>query len=259
MRYFIDISYHGKSYFGFQRQPDAITVQEVLEDALAVYFQGPKTIFGAGRTDTGVHAKQLIAHFDSDDTLDRDRFLYKLNKLLPDSVSINDVYQVNADAHARFDASVREYEYVVTTIKNPFLADGALYVIKPLDVDAMNKASEILLECTDFECFSKVQTEVKTFNCKVEKAEWSLRDGQLVFTIKADRFLRNMVRAIVGTLLEVGLHKRTVESIHDILLSKDRSEAGKSVAAQGLYLTTVGYPDFVYNINTQIVREFVKS
>ena len=258
MRYFIDISYNGTPYFGFQRQPDALSVQEVLEDATAIYFQVPVIIFGAGRTDAGVHAKQMIAHFDCDDAVDKSRFLYKMNKLLPDSVSVNDVYEVNAEAHARFDANARAYEYVVTTKKNPFLAKSALHVIKTLDVDAMNKASEILLEYKDFECFCKVQTEVKTFNCNLEKAEWSRREDQLVFTIMADRFLRNMVRAIVGTLLEVGLHKRTAESIRDILLSKDRSEAGKSVAAKGLYITKVAYPDFVYNINTPIVREFVK-
>ena len=243
MRYFLDIAYNGKPFHGFQRQPEDISVQEVLEDAIAVYFQKAVTIFGAGRTDTGVHGKQLIAHFDSDTTINESQFLYKLNKLLPDSVAVRDVYLVNSEAHARFDAMAREYEYVVTTRKDPFLSESALYIIKPLDVEAMNTAAKVLLEYTDFECFSKVKTDVKTFNCKITYAHWSQHEHKLVFTIRADRFLRNMVRAIVGTLLEVGLGKRLPGSIHDIIASKNRGEAGKSVAAQGLYLTKVLYPD----------------
>ena len=249
LRYFLDIAYNGKSYHGFQRQPDAISVQEVLEDAMAVYFQDKIAIVGAGRTDTGVHAKQLLVHFDTENLLDKVQFLFKLNRLLPDSISANNLYIVNAEAHARFDAMSRSYEYIVSTKKNPFLAENSLYVIKPLDVEAMNKAAKILLEYTDFECFSKVKTDVKTFNCKITEAFWTQHDDHLVFTITADRFLRNMVRAIVGTLLEVGQHKRTVESVHEIIESKDRGEAGTSVLAQGLYLTHVEYPEFIKNLD----------
>ena len=168
---------------------------------------------------------------------------------MPDSVAVRDVYLVNSEAHARFDAMAREYEYVVTTRKDPFLSESALYIIKPLDVEAMNTAAKVLLEYTDFECFSKVKTDVKTFNCKITYAHWSQHGHKLVFTIRADRFLRNMVRAIVGTLLEVGLGKRLPGSIHDIIASKNRGEAGKSVAAQGLYLTKVLYPDCIKNLS----------
>lgn len=249
MRYFIDIAYNGKPYHGFQRQPDAISVQEVVEDALAVFYQEPKAIVGAGRTDTGVHAKQLLAHFDTETTIDKPQFLFKLNKLLPDSVAIKDIYEVNAEAHARFDAMARSYEYVVATEKNPFLVESSLYIINKLDVDAMNEAAQILLEYTDFECFSKVKTDVKTFNCKITEAYWTQHEDRLVFKITADRFLRNMVRAIVGTLIEVGKHKRTAESVHEIIKSKDRGEAGTSVLAQGLYLTSVKYPEYIKNLD----------
>lgn len=259
MRYFIDIAYNGKPYFGFQKQPDAMSVQEVVEKALKVYFQEAKDIVGAGRTDTGVHARQLTAHFDVVLEVDAHQFLYKVNKLLPESISINAIYEVNAGAHARFDAIAREYNYIVTTKKNPFLAEGGLHIIKPLDIAAMNEASEILRGYTNFKCFSKVKTDVKTFNCTIKKASWTQHGDQLVFTIKADRFLRNMVRAIVGTLLEVGLHKRTANSIHDVINSKDRAEAGKSVAAKGLYLTKVEYPEYVFNLKEEIIRNYASS
>lgn len=242
MRYFIDLSFNGKDFFGWQRQPDVISVQEVVEDKLSVALQENIEVVGAGRTDTGVHAQQIFAHFDTQKISDITAFIFKLNTMLPPSIAVKDVFMVQPDAHARFDATAREYKYYVDTQKNPFTNTMACYIKKNIDVEAMNEAANILLNYKDFQCFSKVKTDVFTYNCKIVYAHWEKKEHQLVFTIKADRFLRNMVRAIVGTLLEIGVGKRTVSELHQVIESKDRSAAGKSVAAKGLFLTQVEYP-----------------
>ncbi len=243
MRYFIVFSYFGKLYHGWQIQPNAITVQEVLENGLSKLLRQDLSVVGAGRTDTGVHAKQMYAHFDFDGEFDMDGMVYRLNAFLPEDIAISEIRTVNKDAHARFDATERTYEYWVTQEKNPFYSDRAHYIRHSLDVGAMNGAARLLLEHRDFECFSKSNSDVRTFDCNIKRAEWSKDVDKLVFTIVADRFLRNMVRAIVGTLVEVGIGKSNLEDVRRILAGKDRSLAGPSVPAKGLYLTKIAYPE----------------
>lgn len=243
MRYFIQLSYNGSSYHGWQIQPNAVTVQETIQDALSKLLNTNISITGAGRTDTGVHAFQMFAHFDVDETLDTENLTFKLNSFLPKDIAIQSIFQVNADAHTRFHAIKRSYDYKISLKKNVFLFDYTHYVHQKLDVDKMNEAANILLDYTNFQCFSKSNTDVKTYNCKIEQAQWKQEGNLLIFTISADRFLRNMVRAIVGTLLNIGLSKIAVSDMHKILASKERSEAGFSVPSKGLYLTEVLYPD----------------
>ncbi len=212
---------------------------------MSTLLREPISVVGAGRTDTGVHAKQMFAHFDSLNPFESDELTQRLNAFLPEDISIRNIKKVTSDAHARFDAIERTYEYWVVMEKNPFLEKRAHRVLKPLEVGDMNKAATILMEYTDFECFSKSNSDVKTFICDVREAHWQLDGEKLIFTISADRFLRNMVRAIVGTLLDVGLGKRSPEEIRTIIASKNRSEAGVSVPAKGLYLTKVVYPETI--------------
>lgn len=242
MRYFIEVSYNGKAYHGWQNQPNALSVQEVLEKSLSTLLQEKITITGAGRTDAGVHATQLFAHFDCDKTIIEQDLIFKLNSFLPVDIAIADVFKVKVNAHARFDALSRSYLYRISTNKNPFTTDFAYFLKQDLDIVAMEKACGILLEYNDFQCFSKSNTDVKTYNCKIENANWEQVDFELHFTITADRFLRNMVRAIVGTMIEIGIGKLKVEDLHTIIKSKDRSKAGYSVPAHGLYLTKIKYP-----------------
>lgn len=245
MRYFIQFSYNGRAYHGWQNQPNAITVQEVLEGAFATLLKNPIALVGAGRTDAGVHAKEMFAHFDCDVINDVSDLMYRLNSLLPEDIAVQNILEVNSDAHARFHATERTYEYVVSQKKNPFNVDAAHFVKSPLDFEKMNKAAALLLHHNDFECFSKANTDVHTYLCDVMKAGWSKKNDTLIFTITADRFLRNMVRAIVGTLLDVGLGKRTQTDVKAVLNSKDRSKAGASVPAKGLYLTKINYPESI--------------
>ena len=247
MRYFIEFSYVGKQYHGWQNQPNAISVQQVLENALSKLLRQTVALVGAGRTDAGVHAKQMFAHFDFEPMADTDDIVYRLNAFLPYDIAVQSIFEVAAGAHARFDAVERAYEYWVVQKKNPFYAESAHYVKHPLDVKKMNRAAAQLLEYDDFECFSKSNTDVKTYLCNIKKAEWIEHNGVLVFTIVADRFLRNMVRAIVGTLLDVGTGKNSVEDVNTIIKSGDRSNAGPSVPAKGLYLTQVLYPKTILN------------
>ncbi len=244
MRYFIRFSYNGTNYHGWQVQPNAVTVQETLTKAMTTVLNCPIELMGAGRTDTGVHAKIMYAHFDTEIAIDSGNLVHKLNSFLLKDIAVHEIIAVHDTAHARFDATKRTYEYHIHTFKNPFLADLSWYSTSQLDVDAMNEAAKLLLTHTDFECFSKVNTDVNTFNCKVTIAQWSQDENKLIFTISADRFLRNMVRAIVGTLINVGLHKITRVDFQAILESKNRSEAGFSVPAHGLYLTEIAY-DYV--------------
>ncbi|PCJ94454.1 MAG: tRNA pseudouridine(38-40) synthase TruA [Flavobacteriaceae bacterium] len=249
MRYFVAFSYLGKFYHGWQKQPNAITVQQVLEEAFLTLLQQPVILMGAGRTDAGVHAKQMYAHFDVDALDDIPDLVYRLNALLPDDVSVQNIYKVTNDDHARFDAVERTYEYWVVQKKNPFCMDSAHYIKQSLDVNAMNRAAAILMQYDDFECFSKSHTDVHTYLCDIKKAEWKETKDTLVFTITANRFLRNMVRAIVGTLITIGTGKADVTSIKEIIESKDRGRAGASVPAKGLYLTKVTYPKHIIDKN----------
>ncbi len=246
MRYFLRFSYYGKAYHGWQRQPNAITVQQVLEDTLSTILRQQISVVGAGRTDTGVHAREMFAHFDTKQINDKTVFLHRVNGFLPADISVKQLLNVHSGAHARFDAIERTYEYWIAKEKNPFLSDFAYQINLPVDIDAMNKAADILLEHNDFECFSKSNTDVKTFICAIKRAVWELKEEKLVFTVTADRFLRNMVRAIVGTLLEVGLGKLKIDALHDIIKSRDRGKAGVSVPAKGLYLTRVVYSDSIF-------------
>ena len=247
MRYFIALSYHGKAYHGWQIQPNAISVQEVVEKALSVILKQATSIVGAGRTDAGVHATQLYAHFDSKIALNEAETTYKLNALLPKDVAIERVFRVKDDAHARFNATARSYVYRLSPKKNAFNTHFAYYFKPQLELDKMNEAAQLLLGFKDFQCFSKSNTDVFTYNCDITEAQWKIVDNELHFFISADRFLRNMVRAIVGTLINVGIGKLKVEDIPRILASKDRGEAGYSVPAHGLYLTRVAYPEAITN------------
>ena len=246
MRYFIEIAYSGKNYFGWQRQPNQISVQQVLEESLSTVLRREIVVIGAGRTDTGVHAKQLFAHFDADEIENKEKLVFRLNSFLPKDISVKNIFEVTSDAHARFDALKRVYEYRITIGKDPFSQDFTYQIYNKPNVKAMNDAAGLLLKYEDFQCFSRSKTDVKTYNCNVIKAKWEGNNNQLVFTIIADRFLRNMVRAIVGTLLDVGFGKTSLKRFKEILESKNREEAGPSAPAQGLYLTEVVYPENLY-------------
>lgn len=246
MRYFIEIAYNGKNYFGWQRQPKQMSVQQVIEESLSTLLREDIKITGAGRTDAGVHAKQLFAHFDFEAINDTKALVFRINSFLPKDISVINIFQVKDNAHARFDAVAREYEYVISLRKDPFSQDFAYQLNKIPDVDLMNKTAELLFNHIDFQCFSRSKTDVKTYNCVISKARWELIDNKLTFTISADRFLRNMVRAIVGTLLDVGFGKTSVEDFQAILNSKNRSKAGASAPAHGLYLTKVKYPEEIF-------------
>ncbi|MFV0390294.1 MAG: tRNA pseudouridine(38-40) synthase TruA [Paludibacteraceae bacterium] len=243
-RYFIYFSYNGKAYCGWQVQPNSVSVQEVMQHAFSTIFRSKIELTAAGRTDSGVHAKRMVAHFDWEKELPAEFDLVnKLNSLLPNDIAVNRIAEVNGEAHARFDAISRRYEYHIVTGKNVFLEDFAMRVFHPLDYEAMNQAADILLDYTDFTSFSKLHTDVKTNNCKIIRAEWAeLEPDHWIFTIEADRFLRNMVRAIVGTLLEVGRGKMTTDDFKAVIEAKNRCRAGSSVPAKGLYLVDVRYP-----------------
>jgi tRNA pseudouridine38-40 synthase len=251
-RYFIKLAYNGTAYHGWQRQENAITVQEVLEKGLRRIFGSKLAVTGAGRTDTGVHAREFYAHFDNRTSLkenELEKKIYRLNSYLPKDIIINDIFPVKEDMHTRFDAISRTYEYIITTRKDPFINDFAWYVFGEMDLDKMNEGAKVLMEYTDFTSFSKLHTQVKTNNCTIMEAAWQRRNDLLVFDIKADRFLRNMVRAIVGTLVDLGRGKLEIDDLKNIIEAKDRSEAGLSVPAHGLYLTKVEYPEgsLIYN------------
>ncbi|SFC91916.1 tRNA pseudouridine(38-40) synthase TruA [Flavobacterium phragmitis] len=241
MRYFIQFAYNGTHYHGWQIQPNASSVQETLNKAFSVLLNEPISIMGAGRTDTGVHATEMFGHFDTEKTLDVPVLVHKLNSFLPKDIAIFDIILLHDNAHCRFDATKRTYEYHINTIKNPFLQELSWYVSQKLDVSLMNEAAQLLLKHTDFQCFSKTNTDVNTFDCTIFEAFWKQEEGKLIFTISANRFLRNMVRAIVGTLINIGLHKITLEDFENIIASKNREKAGFSVPAHGLYLTKIDY------------------
>ena len=243
MRYFIELAYKGTHFHGWQNQPDAISIQEVIEKALSTKLQEKISLTGAGRTDTGVHASFFIAHFDSSQTFDYKKLLYGLNHLVGKDISIRKLYKVSENSHARFDAISRTYQYRISLTKNPFLQETTSLFSKVLDVDLMNEACKTLFNYIDFTSFSKVHTDTKTNNCTISEAYWEQKEDLLVFTITADRFLRNMVRAIVGTLIEVGINKITIPEFKKIIETKNRSKAGSSVPPEGLFLTDIKYPN----------------
>ena len=241
MRYFIKFSYKGTNYHGWQSQPNATSVQETLAKAISTILNLDLNLMGAGRTDTGVHAKVMYAHFDYDADFEIKTTVHKLNSFLPKDIVVFDIIPVHDAAHVRFDAKKRTYEYHIHQYKDAFINELSWYNPKELDVNLMNQAAGLLLKHEDFECFSKVHTDVFTFKCSVTKAHWTKENNKLIFTISANRFLRNMVRAIVGTLIKVGMHKISIADFNTIIESKNRSEAGFSVPAHGLYLTEIEY------------------
>jgi tRNA pseudouridine38-40 synthase len=242
LRYFIEFAYNGTHYHGWQYQPNAISVQETLNKVFSTLLQEEIDIMGAGRTDAGVHAKQMYGHFDTNIVIDNAKFIHKANSFLPKDIVVFDIIPVHNEAHARFDATSRTYQYHISTYKNVFTNDLAWNSSKKLDVIAMNEAAKELLNFADFKCFSKTNTDVNTYNCKITEAFWTIEKEQLIFTITADRFLRNMVRAIVGTLINIGLHKITIQDFIQIIESQNRENAGFSVPAHGLFLTNIKYP-----------------
>lgn len=244
-RYFIEISYNGTSYHGWQTQPNALTIQECLDKALSIYFRQEVVTLGCGRTDAGVHATQFYAHFNSIIGVDENstKAVTGINALLPYTIAVKRVFSVANEAHARFDATARAYQYHIHFEKDPFKIDRSWLYKGELNYVEMNKAAAVLLNFIDFSCFSKSNTQTFTNNCKITSAYFEVeKDGSLIFNITADRFLRNMVRAIIGTLVLVGKGDITASDVSKIIESKNRSNAGQSVPACGLYLMKVEYP-----------------
>ena len=242
MRYFMRLAYRGAEFHGWQSQPNDISVQETIEKAMTMVLRQPIKITGAGRTDAGVNAATMIAHFDAEPIADAAQLVHQLNSVLPKDIAIYKIFAIHDDAHARFDAVSRTYKYFAHTQKNPFVYPLSWQCPPTLDFDAMNQAAEHLLRYTDFTSFSKLHTDVKTNNCRVTYARWAKEGDQWVFTITADRFLRNMVRAIVGTLVDVGRNKITIEQFCEIIEKKDRCKAGTSMPGNALFLWDVAYP-----------------
>jgi tRNA pseudouridine38-40 synthase len=246
MRYFLVISYKGTNYSGWQIQENASTIQGEINRALSVLLKTPTECMGSGRTDAGVHALQQIAHFDGDDIGDKADFRYKLNAILPTDIVIRDILHVRTDAHARFDATSRSYKYFIHQQKDPFVDHTSYFFSATIDLKLIQDALELIKVSTDFEAFSKVHTDVNHFNCRIFDVSWEPTSTGFVFYIRADRFLRGMVRALVGTLLDVGTGKTSVLSLERILKGKNRSEAGRSVSPDGLYLHSIEYPADIY-------------
>ena len=246
-RFFITLSYNGKNYVGWQIQPNGMSVQQILQESLSTILRSNVEVVGAGRTDAGVHARKMFAHFDWEgDEFNIQDLIHKLNNYLPKDIHIHNIQPVKPDAHARFSAVSRCYKYYVTIKKDPFFHELSHRVYFVPDVERMNSLCNILLEYEDFSSFSKSHTDVKTNNCKIEFAKWEKVGDMYVFTIKADRFLRNMVRAIVGTLLEAGRGNLDERGMHRIIKAKNRQVAGNSVPGHALYLEDVKYPDDIW-------------
>ena len=240
-RYCLEISYLGTDFAGWQSQPNATGVQAVIEKALSTLLKENISIVGSSRTDAGVHVRQQFAHFDFDEPFDLGDIVYRLNSILPHTISIRNILPKSDDFHSRFDAQYRAYEYIISKNKNPFYTQQAYQFGTYLNVELMNQACKMFFKHTDYQCFSKVHTDVTTFVCQIFEASWYENQDFLIFKIKANRFLRGMVRAIVGTLIEIGLEKIDLDQLEQIILSKNRSKAGVSVPAKGLFLVEVGY------------------
>lgn len=246
MRYFIEIAYKGANYHGWQVQQNAVSVQEVLQKSIAQLWPEITEVVGSGRTDTGVHALQQFAHFEGSEAILNQETLYRLNGLLPHDIAVKALYQMKEAAHARFDAVARSYQYRIHRIKDPFVKGLSYYYSRELNLSLMNKAAALLLEHQNYQCFSKVKTQVNNYSCAISQAEWKLENDQLTFYVSANRFLRGMVRAMVGTLLEVGLERCSLEEFENILATDDRTKAGPSVAPEGLFLSRVEYPTEIF-------------
>lgn len=241
-RYFFKISYDGTSYFGWQKQPKQISIQETIEKDLSkIHSLKEINIVGCGRTDAGVHAKEYYFHWEFEKSINKQDIKYKLNKMLPNGICIHDIYEVPNDIHARFSAKERSYEYLINTSKNPFTSYHSWYISQNLDVDKMNAAARLLIGKKDFTSFAKIHTDVKNHICQLNYAKWVQKGDQVIFEIRANRFLRNMVRAIVGTCVDVGLNKIKLDEFKEIIESKDRQKASGSAPAKGLYLSKVIY------------------
>ena len=245
MRYFIDISYFGKNYHGWQTQENAITIQEIIDKSLSTILKADIKSLGSGRTDTGVHAISQIAHFDFNGNIIED-FLYRINSLLPRDISINSINGVKENVSARFDAISREYIYKIHTKKSPFLNDYSYYYKRDINIELMNKACDIIKKFNDFQTFSKVKTDVNNYNCTISYASIEKENNSYFFKVTSNRFLRGMVRAIVGTLFEINENKIEIDLLEDIIIKKERKLAGPSVPAHGLYLNKVSYEEDIY-------------
>lgn len=247
MRYFIELSYKGTAYNGWQRQPSSPSVEQTLEEAFSTILRSEVDLVGAGRTDTGVHASFYVAHFDRPEPIDDcSALVYHVNALLPDDIAVGRIYPVRDDAHARFDATEREYRYYISSVKNPFTRQTSWQLPVALDVDMMNRAAAVLLRTDDFTSFAKLGSDNTNNLCRVSRAEWiTIECGMTVFVIRSNRFLRNMVRAITGTLVDVGRGKLSVEEFEEIVKSKDLARSSSSAPAQGLFLTDITYPDSI--------------
>lgn len=250
-RYFVKLAYNGTRYHGWQVQENATGIQEIINKGLSFHVSENVNVVGCGRTDAGVHAREFYAHFDAEEEFTSDELrnlVFKLNRFLPSDIVVYNVFPVPVDAHARFDALSRTYRYIIAREKDPFLEDLSWLLYGPVDVEAMNEAAIKLYDHSDFTSFSKLHTQVKTNDCRIDHAGWKEEGHLLLFTIRADRFLRNMVRAIVGTLLDVGTGKITAEDFNRIIEARNRSKAGSSVPARGLYLIKITYPEPVNSL-----------
>jgi tRNA pseudouridine38-40 synthase len=247
-RYFIFISFKGTVYHGWQIQPESVTVQEVLDESLSVVLNEKIYTIGAGRTDAGVHALLFCAHFEtnSPELISTKNLVYRLNSYLPKDISVNSIRKVVSDANARYSAISRTYKYYISKVKDPFFDNSSWFLHGIIDIESMNKACKILSDYSDFTSFSKLHSNTKTNICKIFDASWEETNNRLVFTIRADRFLRNMVRAIVGTMVDVGYGKKNLKDFEDIILAKNRCKAGESVPARGLFLTDIEYPEEIF-------------
>jgi tRNA pseudouridine38-40 synthase len=251
-RYFLEVAYKGTRYSGSQVQENAITIQSEIEKALGVYFRRTFQLSGSSRTDAGVHAHQNFFHFDSEELV-AEKALYNINSILPDDIVIRSLILMKpktdgTPAHARFDATSRRYKYYIKQMKDPFTKDTAFYYPYTVEIDRLEQAAAMLKEITDFTTFSKKNTQVKSFNCSIEKSDWSKENGCLVYDVKANRFLRGMVRALVGTMLHVGRNKITIEEFRSIIEAKDSSLADFSAPAHGLFLIAVDYPENFFDV-----------
>ncbi len=246
MRYFIEISYNGTHYHGWQVQKNAISVQGVLNESLSTILRTEISTIGSGRTDTGVHAMMQVVHFDYAEEIDRELLVLKLNSHLPKDIAVKSIVSVKPDVSARFNASSRSYIYKMHTLKSPFNDHLSYYYTRALDMEVMNESCQIIKERTDFEALSKVKTEVNNFNCDIFDAYWEKANDEIHFHVSANRFLRGMVRTLVGTMIEIGRHRMSNEEFKQILTSQDRRKAGRSVPAHGLYLREITYPSDIY-------------
>jgi tRNA pseudouridine38-40 synthase len=247
-RYFIYISYKGTSYHGWQIQPNSVTVQKVLDGALSIILSEEINTIGAGRTDTGVHATFFCAHFDSNaaELNTNKKLIFKLNRYLPEDISVNAIKKAAPESNARFSATSRTYRYYISRIKDPFAVNSSWYIHGPIDIEKMNLACSLLQQYSDFTSFSRLHSNAKNNICKIYAASWEEEDNRLIFHIRANRFLRNMVRAIVGTMIDIGFGKITIRQFEEIIIAKDRCQAGKSAPAKGLFLVDIEYPEEIF-------------